>query len=198
MKHVTSTFTGRVLYLCLPVLLLMLVVTALVVTRDYLIVAAHQQLGDRRESVSEDVVFAPFYLRQEWAFYSSPVFNALSGVGVDAQGNTRVDADLRRALKHAVAKLPPAMQQQQLQRLQLLIEKQYPGAKGQQLAHWVVTYHRYREAKRAFLAASSGEDRVEVFRQLMVLRESFFGSAQARLLFEHQYRFAKNLASLEG
>ncbi len=156
-------------------------------------------VAGKNSFVTVSIGFVPFYKGKKWLFYSDPVFSPLEKLAIDTDGHPVVNASFKRALKQSTAKLPVSLSQEQLQRLTFLTERQFPGRKGQVLAAWLVNYHQYREAKVSLLKnAKTDNEPLTAYRALMNLRETYFGKAQAKLLFEHQYRFADNLAKIEG
>jgi hypothetical protein len=171
----------------------------LILVRQVAISFSHTLVARQYSTVKDSTEFVPFYKGKQWLFHSFPVFHPLEKLVFSPDGHPVVNASFKRALKQSTAKLPVSLDKEHIQQLSLLTERQFPGRKGQVLAVWLVTYHQYREAKMSLLKdRKAGIESLAAFRELIQLREVYFGKAQANLLFEHQHRFANNLARMEG
>ncbi len=114
------------------------------------------------------------------------VFDALSKITVDNNGDVNVDHNTKELLEASFTQITLDLSQHEIEELQDLIRLGVPGKAGEQAAKVFADYYGYRVAETNFMDASSSYDIDNVvtnFEQIVAIRRAELGYDVAEKLF---------------
>lgn len=132
--------------------------------------------------------------RQRWNLDFEPIEKRLWDADCSVSGQLIVDEVLESVLGRATAQLPDKVDNEFLQRVQVLAAKVCAEPAGSQLADLLLRYHRYEQALEQNEALNSDAlTAEEKFRLTQSLQTDFFGETTTQQLFGRQQLFAEYL-----
>tara|TARA_R110001592_G_scaffold10098_1_gene52589 strand:- start:31646 stop:32332 length:687 start_codon:yes stop_codon:yes gene_type:complete len=127
-----------------------------------------------------------------WQFDYEATEQALLKIKQSKSGDLILNASTAKVLEKAVSTLPPQMQTDELQRVDLLVSKGLPGRAGQELASVVTNFYNYQQAlKSANSTVNTPQytfDQERSFKQMVLLQEQYLGKDISGQLFGRQNR----------
>lgn len=139
---------------------------------------------------SDAIVHGSSKSKPSYTTSEQKIYQALGDVRLDANGHVIIDAVGLQALYKTIGYGNQLLDNDKIEYLKMVIRRGLPGAAGDDVAEIVANFYGYLDAKNQmksmYPSMSSIEDLSVQIAELRSLREIYFGSDVAALLFKEQ------------
>ncbi|MFT6029031.1 MAG: hypothetical protein ACI8O8_000762 [Oleiphilaceae bacterium] len=127
-----------------------------------------------------------------WQFDYEATEQALLKIKQNEHGGLILNASTAKVLEKAISTLPIQMRQDEIQRVELLVIKGFPGRAGPQLANFFTDFYYYQQALNSANSIVDTREHIDgqelSFKQMVLLQKEYLGEDISEQLFGRQNR----------